>query len=95
MQTLELAIFLQFFLGLVAAVNPVGIMPVFVSLSGHMTPEEKVKTRDNSQCGSGRHSDHFPACRSVTVGYVQYFTGFIPSGRWLAAVKHRLFDDER
>ncbi len=44
MQTFELAIFLQFFLGLVAAVNPVGIMPVFVSLTGHMTPEEKSKT---------------------------------------------------
>ncbi len=44
MQTLELAIFLQFFLGLVAAVNPVGIMPVFVSLTEHMTPEEKSKT---------------------------------------------------
>ncbi len=44
MQTIELAIFLQFFLGLVAAVNPVGIMPVFVSLTGHMTPEEKRKT---------------------------------------------------
>lgn len=40
----EIAIFLQFFLGLVAAVNPVGIMPVFVSLTGHMTPEEKNKT---------------------------------------------------
>lgn len=40
----EFAIFLQFFLGLVAAVNPVGIMPVFVSLTGHMTPEEKNKT---------------------------------------------------
>ncbi len=39
----EFAIFLQFFLGLVAAVNPVGIMPVFVSLTGHMTPEEKNK----------------------------------------------------
>ncbi|HAS6347774.1 TPA: YchE family NAAT transporter [Vibrio vulnificus] len=44
MQTFEVAIFLQFFLGLVAAVNPVGIMPVFVSLTGHMTPEEKYKT---------------------------------------------------
>ncbi len=44
MQTIELAIFLQFFLGLVAAVNPIGIMPVFVSLTGHMTPEEKRKT---------------------------------------------------
>ncbi|MCG3722881.1 YchE family NAAT transporter [Vibrio cincinnatiensis] len=41
---LELAIFLQFFLGLVAAVNPVGIMPVFVSLTSHMTVEEKNKT---------------------------------------------------
>ncbi len=44
MQTFEIAIFLQFFLGLVAAVNPVGIMPVFVSLTGHMTQEEKNKT---------------------------------------------------
>ena len=44
MQTVEFAIFLQFFLGLVAAVNPIGIMPVFVSLTGHMTPEEKTKT---------------------------------------------------
>lgn len=44
MQTFEIAIFLQFFLGLVAAVNPVGIMPVFVSLTSHMTQEEKNKT---------------------------------------------------
>ncbi|WP_456295954.1 YchE family NAAT transporter [Vibrio sp. AK197] len=44
MQSFDLAIFLQFFLGLVAAVNPVGIMPVFVSLTGHMTIEEKHKT---------------------------------------------------
>ncbi|WP_217520614.1 YchE family NAAT transporter [Vibrio metschnikovii] len=40
----ELAIFLQFFLGLFAAVNPVGIMPIFVSLTSHMTLEEKNKT---------------------------------------------------
>ncbi|MGL4380267.1 MAG: YchE family NAAT transporter [Vibrio sp.] len=44
MQRFEIAIFLQFFLGLVAAVNPVGIMPVFVSLTSHMTLEEKNKT---------------------------------------------------
>ncbi|MEK6187890.1 YchE family NAAT transporter [Vibrio cholerae] len=44
MQSFEIAIFLQFFLGLVAAVNPVGIMLVFVSLTGHMTLEEKNKT---------------------------------------------------
>ncbi|MDE1514609.1 MAG: YchE family NAAT transporter [Shewanella sp.] len=44
MQSFEIAIFLQFFLGLVAAVNPVGIMPVFVSLTSHMTLEEKNKT---------------------------------------------------
>ncbi|KJY72725.1 YchE family NAAT transporter [Vibrio nigripulchritudo] len=44
MQTFEIAIYLQFFLGLIAAVNPVGIMPIFVSLTGHMSPEEKVKT---------------------------------------------------
>ncbi|MEZ9564785.1 YchE family NAAT transporter [Vibrio artabrorum] len=44
MQGLELAIFLQFFLGLVAAVNPIGIMPIFVSLTAHMPPEERNRT---------------------------------------------------
>lgn len=44
MTSIEFAIYLQFFLGLVAAVNPIGIMPVFVSLTGHMSPEEKNKT---------------------------------------------------
>jgi len=44
----EIAIFLQFFLGLVAAVNPVGIMPIFVSLTGHMTPEDKNKVAATS-----------------------------------------------
>ncbi|KLV11306.1 MULTISPECIES: YchE family NAAT transporter [Photobacterium] len=44
MPSIELAIFLQFFIGLIAAVNPIGIMPVFVSLTGHMTPEERNKT---------------------------------------------------
>ncbi|WP_299693190.1 YchE family NAAT transporter [uncultured Vibrio sp.] len=44
MQGLELAIFMQFFLGLVAAVNPIGIMPVFVSLTAHMPPEERNRT---------------------------------------------------
>ncbi len=49
----EIAIFLQFFLGLVAAVNPVGIMPVFVSLTGHMTPEEKNKTAATANVAVG------------------------------------------
>ncbi|CAH0525486.1 YchE family NAAT transporter [Vibrio hippocampi] len=44
MNNIEIAIYLQFFLGLVAAVNPVGIMPVFVSLTGHLSPEDKNKT---------------------------------------------------
>ncbi|GMQ45902.1 YchE family NAAT transporter [Vibrio sp. 10N] len=44
MSSIEFAIYLQFFLGLVAAVNPVGIMPIFVSLTSHMSPEDKNKT---------------------------------------------------
>ncbi|MEJ2762610.1 YchE family NAAT transporter [Photobacterium sp. MCCC 1A19761] len=44
MQTIDIAIFLQFFVGLIAAVNPIGIMPVFVSLTGHMNAEERSKT---------------------------------------------------
>lgn len=44
MQPIEFAIYLQFFVGLIAAVNPIGIMPVFVSLTAHMGPEERNKT---------------------------------------------------
>ncbi len=44
MNSIEFAIYLQFFLGLVAAVNPIGIMPIFVSLTGHMPLEDKNKT---------------------------------------------------
>ncbi|PMH40611.1 hypothetical protein BCU68_16255 [Vibrio sp. 10N.286.49.B3] len=44
MNTFEITIFLQFFLGLVATVNPIGIMPVFVSLTANMSPEDKNKT---------------------------------------------------
>lgn len=39
-----LGIYLQFFLGLVATVNPIGIMPVFVSLTGHLSKDEKQHT---------------------------------------------------
>ncbi|MGF1724112.1 YchE family NAAT transporter [Photobacterium nomapromontoriensis] len=51
MQTLELAIFLQFFVGLIAAVNPIGIMPIFVSLTSHMSPEERNKTALTANLG--------------------------------------------
>ncbi|GLT14204.1 YchE family NAAT transporter [Vibrio algivorus] len=53
MASIEFAIYLQFFLGLVAAVNPIGIMPVFVSLTGHMTPEEKSKTAKTANIAVG------------------------------------------
>nr|WP_086940213.1 YchE family NAAT transporter [Thaumasiovibrio occultus] len=44
MQSLEIAIFVQFFVGLIAAVNPIGIMPVFVSLTAHMSPADRNRT---------------------------------------------------
>ncbi|WP_105903144.1 YchE family NAAT transporter [Vibrio gangliei] len=53
MASIEFAIYLQFFLGLVAAVNPIGIMPVFVSLTGHMSPEEKSKTAQTAHIAVG------------------------------------------
>ncbi|MCF7354218.1 YchE family NAAT transporter [Vibrio sp. CK2-1] len=53
MASIEFAIYLQFFLGLVAAVNPIGIMPVFVSLTGHMSPEEKSKTAKTANIAVG------------------------------------------
>ena len=51
MPSLELAIFLQFFVGLIAAVNPVGIMPIFVSLTNHMSPEERNRTALTANIG--------------------------------------------
>ncbi|MGV3003241.1 YchE family NAAT transporter [Vibrio sp. E150_018] len=53
MASIEFAIYLQFFLGLVAAVNPIGIMPIFVSLTGHMSPEEKSKTAKTANIAVG------------------------------------------
>ncbi|MBF8999596.1 MULTISPECIES: YchE family NAAT transporter [Vibrio] len=53
MNSVEFAIFLQFFLGLVAAVNPVGIMPVFVSLTSHMEQEERLKTARTANISVG------------------------------------------
>ncbi|WP_261816986.1 YchE family NAAT transporter [Vibrio gallicus] len=40
----DFTVYLQFFVGLFAIVNPVGIMPVFVSLTSHLSPEERIKT---------------------------------------------------
>ncbi|GEA62554.1 YchE family NAAT transporter [Vibrio comitans] len=44
MQGMDVAVYLQFFVGLFAIVNPVGIMPIFVSLTNHLSPEERIKT---------------------------------------------------
>ncbi|GEM79843.1 YchE family NAAT transporter [Vibrio superstes] len=44
MQGMDIAVYLQFFVGLFAIVNPVGIMPIFVSLTNHLSPEERIKT---------------------------------------------------
>ncbi|MBM7036697.1 YchE family NAAT transporter [Vibrio ulleungensis] len=40
----DITIYLQFLVGLFAIVNPVGIMPVFVSLTSHLTESERIKT---------------------------------------------------
>ena len=37
-------IFVQFFVGLFAAVNPIGIMPVFVTLTVHLDKQERNRT---------------------------------------------------
>lgn len=44
MNSIEFVIFFQFFIGLFAAVNPLGIMPIFVSLTAHQDPIERNKT---------------------------------------------------
>lgn len=41
---LEITFFVKFFLGLVAIINPVGLLPVFVSLTSHQTEVERNHT---------------------------------------------------
>lgn len=40
----QLTIYLQFFIGMMAIINPVGLLPVFVSLTSHQTPPERNNT---------------------------------------------------
>lgn len=44
MNNIDFVIFFQFFIGLFAAMNPLGIMPVFVSLTAHQDAAERNKT---------------------------------------------------
>ncbi len=41
---MDLTLYLQFFLGLVAIVNPIGLLPVFVSLTSHQSDAERHRT---------------------------------------------------
>ncbi|MEI8599975.1 YchE family NAAT transporter [Shewanella sp. PP-Sp27a-2] len=41
---MELTLYVKFFLGLVAIINPVGLLPVFVSLTSHQTEAERNHT---------------------------------------------------
>ncbi|MFT5789022.1 MAG: multiple antibiotic resistance protein [Shewanella sp.] len=41
---MDLTIYFKFFLGLVAIINPVGLLPVFVSLTSHQTEAERNQT---------------------------------------------------
>lgn len=43
-ETMSLTTLLQFLVGLIAIINPIGLLPVFVSLTGHMSPEEQRQT---------------------------------------------------
>ena len=44
MEHLDFSLYLKFFIGLVAIINPLGLLPVFVSLTSHQTPQERMKT---------------------------------------------------
>ena len=44
MAAIDFSLYLKFFVGLFAIINPLGLLPVFVSLTGHMQPDERRKT---------------------------------------------------
>lgn len=41
---MDFTLYIKFFLGLMAIINPVGLLPVFVSLTSHQTEEERNQT---------------------------------------------------
>ncbi|WP_144207426.1 YchE family NAAT transporter [Shewanella donghaensis] len=41
---MDLMLYVKFFLGLVAIINPIGLLPVFVTLTSHQTEEERNHT---------------------------------------------------
>ena len=45
MAAIDFSLYLKFFVGLFAIINPLGLLPVFVSLTGHMQPDERRKTK--------------------------------------------------
>ncbi|QYJ99830.1 YchE family NAAT transporter [Shewanella psychrotolerans] len=45
---MDLTVYVKFFLGLVAIINPVGLLPVFVSLTSHQTELERNQTAKNA-----------------------------------------------
>lgn len=44
MEHLDFSLYLKFFIGLVAIINPLGLLPVFVSLTSHQSSQERMKT---------------------------------------------------
>ena len=44
MDHLSFSVYLKFFIGLTAIINPLGLLPVFVSLTSQQTPQERLRT---------------------------------------------------
>ena len=44
MDSLSFSVYLKFFIGLTAIINPLGLLPVFVSLTSQQTPQERLRT---------------------------------------------------
>ena len=44
MDPLSFSVYLKFFIGLTAIINPLGLLPVFVSLTSQQTPQERLRT---------------------------------------------------
>ncbi|MGL5948429.1 MAG: YchE family NAAT transporter [Aeromonas sp.] len=44
MSAIDVSLYLKFFIGLFAIINPLGLLPVFVSLTSHFSEAERTKT---------------------------------------------------
>jgi hypothetical protein len=91
MAAIDFSLYLKFFVGLFAIINPLGLLPVFVSLTGHMSPEEREDQHHRPHCRDD-HPDGLHVHGAADPRQFRHLAGVVSHCRWLAHHPDRLVD---